>query len=171
MGDRGYSPAIGRFLEVDPVDGGNANAYLYPVDPINMFDLDGQFCATGVASREAVGTKTKWVVVSKSVYEFALTIGSTTRKYKTRNGPSYQVQETVTKYKEHCRTPKRSILNNLRSCKNGATSQAAMAQYVVGVTVVGAATYSTGPLGAAAGGMALAGDVLLNCMSGMITDA
>ncbi|WP_143193835.1 LamG-like jellyroll fold domain-containing protein [Micromonospora sp. CB01531] len=44
MGVRLYSPALGRFLQVDPVDGGNANAYDYcSADPVNCSDLDGRF--------------------------------------------------------------------------------------------------------------------------------
>ncbi|MEV7289751.1 DNRLRE domain-containing protein [Streptomyces sp. NPDC093252] len=44
MGVRLYNPATGRFLSLDPVYGGNANAYEYcSADPINCYDLDGRF--------------------------------------------------------------------------------------------------------------------------------
>ncbi|WP_441249709.1 DNRLRE domain-containing protein [Kitasatospora sp. McL0602] len=42
MGVRLYSPSLGRFLSVDPVLGGNANAYIYPADPLTGNDLDGR---------------------------------------------------------------------------------------------------------------------------------
>jgi large repetitive protein len=42
MGVRLYNPATGLFTSLDPVEGGNANDYTYPADPINEFDLDGQ---------------------------------------------------------------------------------------------------------------------------------
>ncbi|MDP3952313.1 RHS repeat-associated core domain-containing protein [Microbacterium sp.] len=42
MGVRLYSPAVGRFLSVDPVDGGSASAYDYcGADPVNCTDLAG----------------------------------------------------------------------------------------------------------------------------------
>ncbi|MFF7364607.1 RHS repeat-associated core domain-containing protein [Streptomyces sp. NPDC008125] len=44
MGVRLYDPTTGRFLSVDPIPGGNANAYEYCTgDPINCLDLDGRF--------------------------------------------------------------------------------------------------------------------------------
>lgn len=45
MGARPYSPAAGRFLQRDPVEGGSANDYDYTNgDPVNGSDLNGLFC-------------------------------------------------------------------------------------------------------------------------------
>lgn len=54
MGVRSYVPAMGRFLTMDPVQGGSANAYDYAYqDPVNVTDLDGRCpaCAIGIALR------------------------------------------------------------------------------------------------------------------------
>ena len=43
MGARPYSAEIGRFLALDPVDGGSCSAYEYTCqDPVNFHDLDGR---------------------------------------------------------------------------------------------------------------------------------
>ena len=50
LGARPYSPGLGRFLSVDPVEGGCANDYTYVEgDPLQESDLSGRFkCPWGV---------------------------------------------------------------------------------------------------------------------------
>jgi RHS repeat-associated protein len=63
MGARIYLPQLGRFAQVDPVEGGTENNYVYPADPINEFDLSGEFAFVPVAvfvGRIAVQQGLKW---------------------------------------------------------------------------------------------------------------
>lgn len=59
MGARVYIPTLGRFLQMDPVDGGTLNGYVYVADPINSSDYNGKwgfgdFIASVVAVVRAV---------------------------------------------------------------------------------------------------------------------
>ncbi|MFF3565475.1 RHS repeat-associated core domain-containing protein [Streptomyces sp. NPDC002574] len=66
MGVRLYDPTTGRFLSVDPVPGGSANAYEYcNGDPINRFDLDGRFWA--FIKRHRMGLATAAFTIGCSV--------------------------------------------------------------------------------------------------------
>ncbi len=47
MGARVYLPISGRFLQVDAIEGGVDNNYVYPPDPVNDFDLDGNAAVPG----------------------------------------------------------------------------------------------------------------------------
>lgn len=51
MGARVYLPSLGRFLSVDPIQGGTDNNYVYPDDPVNDFDLTGEWSLKNTVSK------------------------------------------------------------------------------------------------------------------------
>ena len=86
MGARIYQPMLGRFLAVDPVEGGNASDYIYPNDPINAFDLDGlcgwtdPFDCVAKAAKAVVSTTVKGV---QATGRFVKRNGSTIKNIAT----------------------------------------------------------------------------------------
>ena len=151
MGARQYVPSIGRFLQVDPVEGGSCNDYDYVCgDPVNNFDLDGTRCLTGVAWKEQI-------------------------RYQDKDG------NWKTKTKEHCNSIAKGVKRNAEGAVRGAkcvAGQLAPWNYgesslveaggVIGSAGVAAITYTGGGAFAAGSAGALATGVPLIVIGGAL---
>lgn len=68
MGERVYIPGLGRFIQVDPVDGGTLNPYAYALDPVNSSDYSGEFLGIANAIRTIVAVAIEIYRAVKPIY-------------------------------------------------------------------------------------------------------
>nr|WP_243847462.1 hypothetical protein [Microbacterium ulmi] len=79
MGARLYVPNLGRFLQVDPIEGGVDNDYTWPTDPIGKNDLTGRAWWNDVLSGSATLVRDlgAWAYENRSfLAHTALSIGA-----------------------------------------------------------------------------------------------
>lgn len=81
MGARSYVPQLGRFLQVDPVPGGSANAYTYTYgDPVNTSDPSGASTGTPPAWAIQGGAQVAEEAVARRAAEEAAARAEAERK-------------------------------------------------------------------------------------------
>ncbi|CAM3387721.1 DNRLRE domain-containing protein [Kibdelosporangium persicum] len=112
MGVRLYNPVTGRFLSVDPVYGGSANAYEYSAaDPVNKVDLDGQWIS--IAVRAGIFACKKFCKKGWNAGKNLFKKKGKTKKPKKVNLKKSKYKQKKKKYKTKARKGKAKVKKGL----------------------------------------------------------
>ncbi len=111
MGARVYVPALGRFLQVDPVEGGGDNAYAYVNDPVNENDLDGKIAPLVAFVAWQLGRIAVQQVVKYAVKQAATQAVKQVAKKTAVEASKKVVQKAAPKMSAHAR--QRAVTRNI----------------------------------------------------------
>ena len=143
------NPNTGRFLTTDPIPGGNANTYTYPTDPINGYDLSGQWSWGSIAAAVCAAVVAPFIAPA-IIWHNRTTIKRVAKSVasKAKAAVRFVVSNTVTGFKRNVAN-KAGVGKIAASVAAGAVAVGLLPEEVVGGTAAasafeGAATVAGG---------------------------